>query len=100
MEWRLLAVGCDCTMRVIADTLWRKGTFTAATIIFGGQMKVRINPDKCTGHGQCAANASEVFELDDLGYAIPFDTVVDPQSEEQARLGAAACPERAVEILD
>jgi ferredoxin len=41
-----------------------------------------------------------VFELDDLGYAIPFDTVVDPQSEEQARLGAAACPERAIEILD
>ena len=63
-------------------------------------MKIRINPDKCTGHGQCAANAPDVFELDDFGYAIPFDTVVDPQSEEQARLGAAACPERAVEILD
>ena len=63
-------------------------------------MKVRINPDKCTGHGQCAANAPEVFEVDELGFVIPFDTVVNPQSEDQARLGAAACPERAIEILD
>src|SRR6185312_16483123 len=100
MDWRLLATDGDCTKRVIADTLWRRGASAAATIISGGQMKVRIHPDKCTGHGQCAANAPEVFELDDLGYAIPFDTVVDPQSEEQARLGAAACPERAIEILD
>jgi ferredoxin len=41
-----------------------------------------------------------VFELDDFGYAIPFDTAVDPRSEDRARLGAAACPERAVQILD
>jgi len=63
-------------------------------------MRVRINPDKCTGHGQCAVTASEVFKLDDLGYAIPIDTVVDSRSDDQARLGAAACPERAVDILD
>jgi ferredoxin len=63
-------------------------------------MKVRIDPDKCTGHGQCAANAPEVFELDEMGFAIPIVTAIDPQSEDQARLGAAACPERAVEILD
>lgn len=63
-------------------------------------MRVRIDSSKCTGHGQCAANAPDVYELDDLGYAVPLDTDVADGLEEQARLGAGACPERAIEIIE
>ncbi|MGV0794442.1 ferredoxin, partial [Mycolicibacterium sp. XJ1819] len=66
----------------------------------GGRVRVRIDPAKCTGHGQCAANAPEVYELDDLGYAVPMDGPVPDGLEAQAKLGAGACPERAIAVVE
>ena len=33
-------------------------------------MRARVDAGHCVGHGQCAANAPDVFVLDDLGNAI------------------------------
>ncbi|WP_163506505.1 ferredoxin [Fodinicola acaciae] len=61
-------------------------------------MKVTIDANKCSGHARCAATAPEVFELDDAGYAIPYDGEVPDGFEEAAREGAYACPERAITV--
>jgi ferredoxin len=58
-----------------------------------------VDRARCTGHARCHAVAPEVFELDDRGYvALPLRPVVAPQSEEAARRGVDACPERALRL--
>jgi ferredoxin len=39
-----------------------------------------------------------VFELDDNGYALPFDGQIPAGLEDKAREGAYACPERAITV--
>lgn len=63
-------------------------------------MRVRVDPAKCTGHAQCAANAPEVYDLDEHGYSMPILGLLPIDLEGAARHGAAACPEQAVEILE
>ena len=60
-------------------------------------MRVRVDQEKCQGHGRCYALAPGLFESDDYGNAHELhDGVVPPGREEQARLAAANCPELAV----
>lgn len=61
-------------------------------------MKITIDTSTCSGHARCAATAPDVFELDDNGYALPFDGKVPAGLEEKAREGAFACPERAITV--
>jgi ferredoxin len=62
-------------------------------------MRVRVDNAKCTGHARCNAVGPDVFPLDDVGYCAVRGAVdVAPGLEPQARDGAAACPERAIEI--
>jgi ferredoxin len=63
-------------------------------------VKVTVDTELCAGHAQCAALAPDVYELDDLGYSLPLDAVIDPALAEQARKGAQACPEGAIRILE
>jgi ferredoxin len=63
-------------------------------------MKVKTDTGKCSGHAQCAANGPDLFELNDDGYVLPMDNDVPAHLEEQARAGASACPERAIEIIE
>ena len=64
-------------------------------------MKVTVDNDRCTGHARCNAAAPDVFLLDDVGYCAIRGTVdVAPELEQQARDGAAACPERAISISE
>jgi ferredoxin len=63
-------------------------------------MRVTVDPDLCTGHGRCYALAPDVFAADDFGHceivvAQPTGALV-----EQARLGAANCPESAITITE
>ena len=64
-------------------------------------MKVRIDHDRCTGHGRCYVLAPGLFSDDDEGYGqvIGDGTVADDQVE-AARQAAGACPERAVLLED
>ena len=64
-------------------------------------MKVQINPDLCQGHGRCYDLAPDLFGDDEEGFGTVLgDGVVPPESEREARLAAANCPERAIALLE
>lgn len=63
-------------------------------------MKICIDKDDCVGNARCAAVAPELFPLDDDGYIAVSEIDVPPGSEELARRGARACPERIIVIED
>ena len=61
-------------------------------------MRIRVDRDKCQGHAMCFAVAPELYELDEEGYSSIDTLEVPPESEEDARRGAAACPEGAISL--
>jgi ferredoxin len=63
-------------------------------------MRIKIDDDRCTGHGRCYALAPEVFEPDDEGHSIVLHVEVSPELEAKARLGVDNCPEQAISIVD
>jgi ferredoxin len=63
-------------------------------------LKVQIDSDRCRGHGRCYDLAPDLFGADEEGYGqVLDDGMVPPQSEREARLAAANCPELAVTVL-
>ncbi|MBG0831792.1 ferredoxin [Planomonospora sp. ID67723] len=63
-------------------------------------MKVRIDPERCHGHGRCYDLAPELFAEDDEGYGRTVgDGAVPPGEEQAARLAVSNCPERAIDVL-
>lgn len=63
-------------------------------------MQVNVNGDKCAGHARCAIYAPDVFILNDDGYMDGGLIDVPEGSEDAARRGVRACPERALEIVE
>ncbi|AGL15953.1 ferredoxin [Actinoplanes sp. N902-109] len=64
-------------------------------------MKIRVDPDGCMGHGMCQALAPDVYEINETsGVNEMGDFEVAPGQEAAATRGAAACPERAIAVLD
>jgi len=64
-------------------------------------MRVRIDHDRCTGHGRCYDLAPALFVDDDEGYGqVLGEGDVPGGQEDAARKAAAACPERAVIVED
>ncbi|MGK2959586.1 MAG: ferredoxin [Acidimicrobiales bacterium] len=64
-------------------------------------MRVVVEQEKCQGHNRCVVVAEELFEIDDLGYAVAIgDGVVPAGLEDKARLAVANCPEFAITIED
>jgi ferredoxin len=64
-------------------------------------VKVRIDHDKCQGHGRCYDLAPKVFTEDDEGYGqVVGDGTVGADDEHDARLAVANCPENAIGILE
>ena len=61
-------------------------------------MKVRVDSNLCTGHGRCYALATDVFLDDDEGRCVIETEKVPTELENQARLGAANCPEGAIQV--
>jgi ferredoxin len=62
-------------------------------------VRVRVDEERCEGHGRCYALAPELFEPDEIGNAkVLGDGMVPADSVEHARLAAANCPELAVLI--
>lgn len=64
-------------------------------------MRVQIDTGCCQGHGRCYDLAPALFGDDEEGYGkIVGDGIVAPGQEHDARLAAASCPERAIEITE
>jgi ferredoxin len=63
-------------------------------------MKVSVDRTMCSGHARCVVYGPDVYELDELGYNTQDVDNVLPELEEQARRGAAACPEGALRVIE
>ena len=62
-------------------------------------MRIRLDTDRCQGHGRCYALAPDLFGCDDDGYAILLvDGDVPAAAESKARLAADSCPEFAITV--
>jgi ferredoxin len=62
---------------------------------------VRVDRDKCQGHGRCKALAPELFEIDELGNAHEVgDGLVPAGLESRAMLAKSNCPELAIEVTE
>ena len=59
-------------------------------------MNVRIDTERCTGHGRCYSLAPDLFEADDEGHSTVIANDVPPGHEVAARQAAGNCPERAI----
>jgi len=63
-------------------------------------MKVRVDSQKCVGHGRCYEIAPDVFLDDERGHCRIERDEVPPGQEAAARRAEANCPEGAIEIDD
>ncbi len=61
-------------------------------------MRVRVDRERCVGHGRCYVLAPEVFADDERGYCVVHVESVPRELEDQARLGEQNCPEAAISI--
>ena len=61
-------------------------------------MRVRLDADRCVGHGRCYDLAPDVFAEDARGHCQIRQAVVAPGSEESARAAIDNCPEGALSI--
>ncbi len=62
-------------------------------------MKVRIDDERCQGHGLCRISAPELFfAREEDGNAYVKDEVVPAGSEADAQLAADSCPELAIDV--
>lgn len=61
-------------------------------------MKVRLDRAKCRGHALCYTVNPDIFPIDDEGYSILQEHIIQPGDEEITRAGVAACPESALII--
>ena len=59
-------------------------------------VKVAVDTARCVGHARCNFVAPEAFELDDDGYAVVIAGA--GVSDDDLRLAADSCPERAITV--
>jgi len=64
-------------------------------------MKVRIDAERCQGHGRCYDLVPDLFGDDDEGFGqVLGDGDVPSDKERDARLAVANCPERAIDLIE
>ena len=63
-------------------------------------VKIRVDLELCVGHGRCYMLAPEVFDEDDRGHCVLRLENIPAELEGGARMGAANCPEGAIEIAE
>jgi ferredoxin len=62
-------------------------------------MKVTVDQDKCVSSGQCALNATDVFDQrDDDGVVVLLNDHPGSEQAANVRNAAAACPALAIDI--
>ena len=63
-------------------------------------MKLRIDTERCSGHGRCYDVAPELFTDDEYGYGKVIVDEVKPEQVARAQTAIDCCPERAIEAVD
>jgi len=62
-------------------------------------MRIRLDTERCQGHGRCYALAPDLFGCDDDGYAtLLVDGDIPAASESAAKLAVDSCPEFAITV--
>ena len=61
-------------------------------------MRIRLDTERCQGHGRCYTLAPDLFDSDDLGHCVLLVETVPPGSEDDARNGVDNCPEQALSL--
>ena len=61
-------------------------------------MRLRLDPDRCQGHGRCYALAPDLFDADDVGHCVLLVDDVPAGHEDDARNGVENCPEQALSL--
>ena len=61
-------------------------------------MKVRVDADRCVGHGRCYDLAPEIFADDESGHCRLVRADVPEGLQEKARVAAENCPEEAIGV--
>jgi ferredoxin len=62
--------------------------------------RLAVDPIACTGHGVCAELLPEGVRLDEWGYPLLAAGDVPPDLLRRARRAAAACPVRALLLVE
>ena len=63
-------------------------------------MRVRVDRERCVGHGRCYALAPDVYSDDERGHCVAPAAPIARGLEAQARRGARECPEQAISVED
>jgi ferredoxin len=63
-------------------------------------MKLRIDAERCSGHGRCYDLAPELFDDDEFGHGKVRVDVVPAEQLAQAQIAVDCCPERAISLVD
>lgn len=63
-------------------------------------MRAMVDPERCQGHALCESFAPDVYVLDEFGYNRASPADIPEPLQDQARRGAAACPERAITLVE
>ncbi len=59
---------------------------------------VRVDADRCEGHGRCYTLAPDVFDADEVGHAVVLVDDVSGDLEAQAVDAEKNCPESAISL--
>jgi ferredoxin len=64
-------------------------------------MRIRVDPQRCTGHGMCTALAPDIYQInEDTAFNEMGEFAVDDADRSNALRGMSACPEHAISVLD
>jgi ferredoxin len=61
-------------------------------------VKIRLDVDRCQGHGRCYVLAPDLFDADDYGHCVLLVDEVPAGRQDDARTGVENCPEQALSL--
>lgn len=63
-------------------------------------MHIRLDAERCQGHGRCYVLAPDLFDADDYGHCVLLVDEIPAGREDDARSGVENCPEQALSLED
>jgi ferredoxin len=61
-------------------------------------MHIKLDVDRCQGHGRCYVLAPDLFDADEFGHCVLLVDDVPAGREDDARTGVENCPEQALAL--